>query len=140
MTGVPFIDAVMRELKETGYIANRGRLISANFFTAEMKMDWRLGAAHFESCLIDYDVTSNWVNWLIAANLLNERNLYMHVVKYSMELDPEGDYIKRWVPELASLPTRYIHRPWKASHDLLKKCGITLGQTYPTAIQGKYQT
>ena len=128
----------MRELKETGYISNRGRLVVSNFFAAELWQDWRIGAAHFESCLIDYDAASTWVNWLISANLLNERNLVLNPVKKSMELDPDGVYIRRWVPEVASLSRRWIHSPWTAPPEELEKAGVVLGHTYPRPVKGKY--
>ena len=113
-------------------------MIAANFFTTEMRTDWRLGAAHYESCLIDYDVCSNWVNWLIAANLLNEKNLYLRVVQQSMELDPDGSYVRRWVPEVASLPDLWIHRPWEAPEEVLQKSNVVLGTSYPEPIPGRY--
>ena len=138
LTGVPFVDAAMRELKQTGYISNRSRMVAANFFATEMRTDWRLGAAHFETYLIDYDVCSNWVNWLVAANLLNEKNLYLNVVQQSTGLDPDGSYIRRWVSEVASLPDRWIHRPWEAPEEILEKCDVVLGKSYPEPIPGNY--
>lgn len=136
-TGVPLVDAAMRELKETGYISNRSRFISANYFATELRIDWRLGAAHFENHLIDYDVASNWVNWLQAANLMNERNLILHPVRQAMALDPNGTYVKRWVPEIVHLPIEWIHRPWKAPPEVLDRCGIVLGRQYPAPIGNK---
>ena len=113
-------------------------MVAANFFATEMRTDWRLGAAHFETYLIDYDVCSNWVNWLVAANLLNEKNLYLNVVQQSTGLDPDGSYIRRWVSEVASLPDRWIHRPWEAPEEILEKCDVVLGKSYPEPIPGNY--
>lgn len=110
----------------------------ANYFAVELQMDWRFGAAHFEQCLIDYDVTSNWVNWVIAANLLNEKNVHLRILKQSMELDPDGEYIKKWIPELSKLPPRLIHRPWLGDVQELSQYGVVLGRTYPFPISGRY--
>jgi len=123
-TGVPLVDAVVREIKETGYASNQARMIAANFFTTSMRMDWRLGAAFYERYLVDYDAASNWVNWLIAANLLNANNKDLNPIALGMQLDPEGEYIKRWVPELSGLHNRYVHRPWEAPEEVLRKSGV----------------
>ena len=111
-TGYPLVDANMRELKQTGWMSNRGRQNVASFLIWDLKVDWRRGARWFETRLIDYDVTSNWCNWISAAGLSGGRINRFNVVKQSHQYDPSGDYLRKWLPELRSL-TEEIHEPWK---------------------------
>eukprot|EP00929_Paragymnodinium_shiwhaense_P059144 TRINITY_DN29608_c0_g3_i1.p1 TRINITY_DN29608_c0_g3~~TRINITY_DN29608_c0_g3_i1.p1 ORF type:complete len:551 (-),score=118.15 TRINITY_DN29608_c0_g3_i1:103-1755(-) len=111
-TGYPFIDANMRELKATGFMSNRGRQNVASFLILDLGVDWRRGADWFESVLIDYDVTANWVNWMMAAGLTGGRLNRFNVLRQSKAYDPDGDYIRHWVPELADVPKHFIHEPW----------------------------
>jgi deoxyribodipyrimidine photo-lyase len=109
-TGVPFVDANMRELKETGFMSNRGRQIVASFFTKDLKLEWWWGAMYFESALIDYDVCSNWGNWNYIAGIGNDPrpNRYFHVLKQADKYDTNAEYVKKWVPELKSLTKEEI--------------------------------
>ena len=104
-TGVPFVDANMRELKQTGYMSNRGRQIVASFFTKDLKLEWWWGAMYFESVLIDYDVCSNWGNWNYIAGIGNDPipNRYFHVLKQAEKYDGDAHYVKHWVQELKDL-------------------------------------
>ncbi|MCE3007164.1 MAG: DASH family cryptochrome [Bacteroidetes bacterium] len=113
-TGYPLVDAAMRELKATGWISNRARQVVASFFTKNLHLDWRLGAAWMERWLIDYDPCSHYGNWNYAAGVGNDGRGYrfFHVVKQGEQYDPEGAYVRTWVPELAQVPTPYIHQPW----------------------------
>ena len=131
-TGIPFVDANMRELAQTGFMSNRGRQNVASYLVKDLGQDWRRGASYFEHQLIDYDVSSNWGNWNYVAGVGNDprKHRYFNVVSQGRRYDPKGDYIKFWVPELASLPSALIHEPW-TEPDQVKKYGIELGENYP---------
>jgi len=140
MTGVPFIDANMRELLQSGWMSNRGRQNVASFLVKDLKLDWRLGAEWFESMLIDHDSCSNYGNWNYAAGVGNDprENRKFNIIKQSLDYDLNGDFISTWVPELATLikPTNKvcIHYPWTLKHHQLQNIGICLGDTYPKPI------
>lgn len=112
-TGVPFIDANMRELKLTGFMSNRGRQNVASFLTKDLQIDWRWGAAWFEHCLIDYDPCSNWGNWAYVAGVGNDprENRYFNILTQAKRYDPQGDYVRIWLPEIAQLEGFKINRP-----------------------------
>ncbi|WP_173835018.1 DASH family cryptochrome [Halomonas sp. HG01] len=116
-TGLPFVDAGMRELAETGWLSNRARQNVASHLVHDLGVDWRLGAAWFERCLIDHDVASNWGNWgYIAGRGRHARAHRFDVLDQAERYDPRGDYVARWCPELADLPPGSArHRPWQ--HD-----------------------
>jgi deoxyribodipyrimidine photo-lyase len=116
-TGVPFIDAAMRELASTGWLSNRARQNVASFLIHELHGDWRLGAAWFEHSLIDYDAASNWGNWRYLAGVGRDtRERWFHVLSQADHYDPEGNYVAHWDPELAALPPgRARHQPWRAA-------------------------
>ena len=97
-TGVPLVDANMRELRTTGWMSNRGRQNVASYFIFNMNCDWRIGADHFESLLIDHDVYSNYGNWNAAAGLFGGRINRFNMTKQSSDYDPNGDYIRYWIP------------------------------------------
>jgi len=109
-TGIPFVDANMRELKATGFMSNRGRQIVASFFTKDLKLEWWWGAIYFESVLIDYDVCSNWGNWNYIAGIGNDPlpNRYFHIMKQAERYDPDGAFVKNWIPELSGLSMEQI--------------------------------
>ena len=108
-TGLPFIDAHMRELNATGFMSNRGRVNCASFLTRDYKIDWRWGAAWFENRLIDYEVSANWFNWHTQALEIYYTSAPWQGLKY----DKQGEYVKHWLPELAPLPAPLVHAPWK---------------------------
>ncbi|MBB3142979.1 DASH family cryptochrome [Halomonas organivorans] len=114
-TGLPFVDAGMRELADTGWLSNRARQNVASFLVHDLNVDWRLGAAWFERCLIDYDAASNWGNWgYIAGRGRHVRAHRFEVLDQAECYDPHGDYAVRWCPELSSLPAGEArHRPWR---------------------------
>ena len=112
MTGMPLIDGLMRELKHSGFMSNRGRQIVASYLTLDLNQDWRFGAHHFEEKLIDHDVHSNYASWNFAAGLGPGKVLRFNVVKQSKDFDENGEFIRIWVPELGGIPTKYIHEPW----------------------------
>lgn len=112
-TGVPLIDAGLRELSATGFVSNRMRQNLASFLVHELAQDWRLGAAWFEACLIDYDPASNWGNWAYLAGVGNDPrgHRWFNVLSQAERYDPHGDYVARWLPERAALPADRRHRP-----------------------------
>lgn len=113
-TGIPFVDANMRELFLTGFQSNRGRQNVASFLAKNLGIDWRAGAEWFESQLIDYDVCSNWGNWAYVAGVGNDprQDRYFHVIKQARDYDPEARYVKTWLPELQELEPEFAHEPW----------------------------
>jgi len=114
-TGMPLVDANMRELKATGWMSNRGRQNVASYLVLDMGIDWRVGADHFESLLLDHDVYSNYGNWNAAAGLTSGRVNRFNVVKQSKDYDGNGDYIRHWIPELADVPAPLVFEPSKMS-------------------------
>ncbi len=132
-TGIPFIDANMRELNATGFMSNRGRQNVASFLVKDMGINWQLGAAYFESLLIDYDVCSNYGNWNYMAGIGNDprENRYFNVLSQALRYDPQGKYVKRWCPELAKLPSPRIHEPYLLNEAEQKYVGIRIGRNYP---------
>jgi len=112
-TGVPFVDAAMRELNATGYLSNRARQNAASFLANDCRIDWRWGAAYFETRLIDYDPASNYGNWAYIAGVGNDsRNRSFDVLWQAHRYDPDADYVRQWVPELDDLPPDRAHEPW----------------------------
>ena len=134
-TGVPFIDANMRELLHTGFMSNRGRQNVASFLVKDLGQDWRKGASYFEQMLIDYDVCSNWGNWNYVAGVGNDprKHRYFNVVSQGKRYDPKGKFIKHWIPELKPIPSSLIHEPWLASQEL-SKFGLEIGNQYPRPL------
>ena len=106
-TGVPFVDAHMRQLNQTGYMSNRGRVNCSSFLVHDYKIDWTWGAAYFENRLIDYDVSSNWMNWHVQAYEIWYTNPIHQSLKYKAKT-----YIQKWIPELTHIESNYIYIPW----------------------------
>jgi len=131
-TGVPFVDAAMRELAATGYVSNRARQNAGSFLANDCRIDWRWGAAHFETELVDYDPCSNYGNWAYVAGVGNDsRDRAFDVVAQARRYDPEAAYVTRWCPELAGLPPELAHAPWTASTAERERAGVELGVDYP---------
>jgi deoxyribodipyrimidine photo-lyase len=134
-TGVPFVDANMRELNATGYMSNRGRQNVASFLADFLGIDWRMGAAYFESKLVDYDVASNWGNWAYQAGVGNDsRDGYFYVPGQAERYDPEAAYVEHWIPELEPLPPEYAHHPWRMSGAEQAEYGVRLDRDYPAPV------
>ncbi|MDR5866592.1 DASH family cryptochrome [Halomonas koreensis] len=116
-TGVPLVDAGMRELAATGWLSNRARQNVASYWLHDLGGDWRLGAGWFERCLIDHDAASNWGNWAyLAGQGRHERPRRFAVLRQAEHYDPRGEYVARWQPALAALPPGHDrHRPWRAA-------------------------
>lgn len=135
-TGIPFIDANMRELRNTGFMSNRGRQNVASFLVHDLGLDWRMGAEWFESLLVDYDVCSNWGNWNYVAGVGNDprEGRYFQVVGQGKRYDAHAAYIKHWLPELGALSAAQAHAPHQAPKDMLKQAGVSLGGNYPFPV------
>jgi deoxyribodipyrimidine photo-lyase len=136
-TGYPVVDASARQLLASGFVHNRARMISASFLTKHLLIDFRRGEAHYLKWLTDGDWAQNDAGWQWSAGCGCDAQPYFRVfnpVSQGEKFDPNGDYVRRWVPELAKLPTKYIHAPWEASPLELKGAGVTLGQTYPHPV------
>jgi deoxyribodipyrimidine photo-lyase len=134
MTGYPIVDAGMRELWHTGYMHNRVRMIVASFLTKDCLIDWRLGASWFLDTLVDADLASNSASWQWVAGCGADAAPYFRIfnpVLQGEKFDPHGDYVKRWIPELRTVPVPFVHEPWMAPEDQL---GIVLGHDYPERL------
>lgn len=136
ITGVPFIDANMRELKLTGFMSNRGRQNVASFLVKDLLVNWQMGAAYFESMLIDYDPCSNWGNWNYIAGVGSDprENRYFNILSQARRYDPKGAYVKHWLPELANVPLEKIHRPDTLSFAEQDLHHVRLGADYPETL------
>ncbi len=137
LTGFPIIDAGMRQLQGEGWIHNRVRMLVASFLVKDLLIDWRLGERFFRHHLLDGDVAQNVGNWQWAAGTGADAAPYFRIfnpITQSRKFDPDGRYIRRWVPELAGLDDRIIHAPWEAGPLELAAAGIVLGTTYPAPI------
>jgi deoxyribodipyrimidine photo-lyase len=135
-TGFPLVDANMRELAATGFMSNRGRQNVASFLTKNLGIDWRMGAEWFESLLIDYDPCSNWGNWNYTAGIGNDARgfRFFNINKQSQEYDPQGDYLKHWLPELELVPPQKIHQPWQLLPVEQQRFQVRLGVDYPHPV------
>lgn len=135
-TGIPFIDANMREINETGFMSNRGRQNVASFLVKDLKVNWQIGAEYFESLLVDYDPCSNWGNWNYIAGVGSDprEDRYFNIISQAKRYDPQGDYVKLWLPELSKVPADKIHRTDTLTASEQKKINIVLGADYPKAM------
>lgn len=135
-TGFPLVDANMRELAATGFMSNRGRQNVASFLTKNLGINWQMGAEWFESLLIDYDVCSNWGNWNYTAGVGNDARgfRFFNIIKQSKDYDPQGEYVKHWLPELAQIPAAKVREPWKLLPEEQQRFGVKIGVDYPPPI------
>lgn len=135
-TGIPFIDANMRELNNTGFMSNRGRQNVASFLIKDLNINWQMGAEYFESLLIDYDPCSNWGNWNYIAGVGNDprENRYFNILTQAKKYDPKGEYVKLWLPELNEVPYQKIHQVDSLSSVEQKEAHVILGADYPVSI------
>ena len=135
-TGIPFVDANMRELKETGFMSNRGRQNVASFLVKDLKINWLLGAEYFESMLIDYDPCSNYGNWNYIAGVGADprEDRYFNVISQAKRYDSEGEYVKYWLPELRNVPSEILHTVDMVDEKELSKYNVKIGSNYPEAI------
>lgn len=136
-TGYPIVDAGMRQLWRTGWMHNRVRMITASFLIKDLLVDWRVGERWFWDTLVDADLANNAAGWQWTAGSGADAAPYFRVfnpVMQSRKFDPEGTYIRTWVPELAALPNAHIHEPWTAPDAILRAAGVRLGSIYPFPI------
>jgi deoxyribodipyrimidine photo-lyase len=137
LTGYPIVDAGMRELWTTGWMHNRVRMITASFLVKHLLVDWREGEAWFWDTLVDADLANNAMNWQWVAGSGADAAPYFRIfnpVLQGEKFDPDGVYVRRWVPELAALPPSFIHKPWLAPASVLAEAGVVLGKTFPNPI------
>ncbi|GAA1917313.1 deoxyribodipyrimidine photo-lyase [Streptomyces sodiiphilus] len=115
LTGYPVVDAAMRQLAHEGWMHNRGRLLVASFLTKTLYTDWRVGARHFSDLLVDGDVANNQLNWQWVAGTGTDTrpNRVLNPLSQARRFDPDGDYVRRWVPELGGVPGAAVHQPWR---------------------------
>lgn len=133
-TGYPMVDAAARELLTTGFVHNRARMIAASFLTKHLRMDYRAGEAHYLRYLVDGDWAQNNMGWQWSAGCGCDAQPYFRVFNPMLQgakFDPNGDYVRRYVPELSRLPAKWIHQPWAAPEAVMTAAGVTLGETYP---------
>ncbi len=136
-TGFPFVDAGMRELWTTGWMHNRTRMVAASFLVKDLLIDWVKGASWFWDTLVDADLANNTLGWQWTSGCGVDAAPFFRVfnpVLQGEKFDPDGAYIRRWIPELGGLPARWIHRPWEAPGDVLGRAGVALGKMYPRPI------
>jgi deoxyribodipyrimidine photo-lyase len=137
LTGYPIVDAGMRQLWQTGWMHNRVRMIVASFLVKHLRISWREGAAWFWDTLIDADLANNTLGWQWSAGCGADAAPYFRIFNPTLQgekFDPEGTYVRKWVPELANLPVKFIHQPWSAPVEVLSAAGVVLGTDYPRPV------
>jgi deoxyribodipyrimidine photo-lyase len=133
-TGYPVVDAGMRELWRTGYMHNRVRMIVASFLVKNLLLHWHYGEDWFWDCLLDADLASNSAGWQWVSGCGADAAPYFRIfnpVLQGRKFNSDGDYVRRYVPELAALPPKFMHAPWEAPADVLQQAGVSLGDHYP---------
>jgi deoxyribodipyrimidine photo-lyase len=133
-TGYPLVDAAMRQLWQTGWMHNRARMVAASFLVKDLLVPWQDGQDWFWDTLVDADLANNEASWQWVAGCGADAAPYFRIfnpVLQSRRFDPQGTYIRRWLPELAKLPTKNLHAPWESSELSLSDAGVRLGTTYP---------
>jgi len=136
-TGYPIVDAGMRQLYDTGWMHNRVRMIVGSFLVKHLLLDWRHGEKWFWDTLVDADPASNTASWQWVAGSGADAAPYFRIfnpITQGEKFDADGEYVKRWVPELLKVPTKFIHKPWEAPSKILQFAGVELGETYPHPI------
>lgn len=137
LTGYPIVDAGMRELRATGWMHNRVRMIAASFLVKHLLVPWQDGAAWFWDTLVDADLANNSVSWQWVAGCGVDAAPFFRIfnpILQGRRFDPDGVYVRRWIPELARLSNRHIHEPWKASKQEMEDAGVCLGKDYPFPV------
>lgn len=136
-TGYPVVDAGMRELWQTGYMHNRVRMIVASFLIKHLQIHWKHGEAWFRDTLVDADLANNSASWQWVAGSGADAAPYFRIfnpISQGAKFDPNGDYVRRWVPELKDLPTQHLFAPFEAPNPVLEQANVRLGETYPRPV------
>ncbi len=136
-TGIPFVDAGLRELWQTGWMHNRVRMVTGSFLVKNLLLHWHHGEAWFRDCLVDADLAANSASWQWVAGCGADAAPYFRIfnpVLQGRKFDPDGAYTRRFVPELAGLPDRWLFAPWEAPPVVLQAAGVELGVTYPRPV------
>ncbi|HEV7856385.1 MAG TPA: deoxyribodipyrimidine photo-lyase [Herminiimonas sp.] len=136
-TGYPLVDAAMAQINQTGYMHNRLRMVTASFLIKDLGIDWRWGERYFAEKLNDYDLAANNGGWQWAASSGCDAQPYFRIfnpVTQSEKFDPEGKFIRHYLPQLSKLPDKYIHAPWRLSSTELLTAGVVLGENYPEPL------
>jgi deoxyribodipyrimidine photo-lyase len=137
LSGYPVVDAAMRQLNTTGWMHNRARMIVASFLTKDLLIDWRLGERYFMQRLLDGDPAANNGGWQWAAGTGTDAAPYFRVfnpILQGKKFDPQGVYVRRWVPELAAVPGAFIHIPWEMPAEVQRQVRCRIGKDYPAPV------
>ena len=136
-TGYPLVDAAQRQLLKTGWMHNRLRMVTASFYTKDLGLDWRDGERWFAQWLLDFDLSANNGGWQWSASTGCDAQPWFRIfnpITQSERFDPQGKFIRRYVPELADVPDKYIHAPWTMPADIQSECEVLIGKDYPAPI------
>ena len=136
-TGYPIIDAAMQELWQTGFMQNRARMVVASFLIKHLLIDWKMGEKWFWDCLVDANLANNVGGWQWVAGCGADAAPYFRIFNPTIQgqkFDPKGEYVKKYLPQLKNIPSKFIHQPWKLSDLELEKYGVKLGKNYPHRI------
>ncbi|MBN1180634.1 MAG: FAD-binding domain-containing protein, partial [Anaerolineae bacterium] len=136
-TGFPVVDAAMRQLNRTGWMHNRARMVAASFLVKDLLVDWRWGERYFMQRLVDGDAASNNGGWQWCAGTGTDAAPYFRIFNPALQgqkHDPEGAYVRRWVPELARVPNRFVHQPWNMPEAVQRAAECVIGREYPAPI------
>lgn len=136
-TGFPLVDAAMRQINQTGYMHNRLRMVSASFLVKDLHVDWRWGERYFAQHLIDFDLAANNGGWQWAASTGCDAQPYFRIfnpVTQSRKFDPQGNFIRSYVPELAGCDDKFIHAPWLMNVEQQRLAGVSIGRNYPAPV------
>jgi deoxyribodipyrimidine photo-lyase len=137
LTGYPIVDAGMRELCETGWMHNRVRMIAASFLVKHLRIHWMEGEKHFRNTLLDFNIANNVAGWQWVAGTGADAAPYFRIfnpILQGEKFDSNGNYIKKWCPELNNLPNEFLHKPWEMPEELQKEKNIIIGKIYPFPI------
>ena len=137
MTGIPMVDAGMRELWQTGYMHNRSRMIVGSFLVKNLLINWQKGEEWFWDCLFDADAASNSASWQWIAGTGTDSSPYFRIfnpVTQGQRFDPTGEYIKKYIPELKEMPIKFLFNPWECPENIFENINIKLGKDYPFPI------
>jgi deoxyribodipyrimidine photo-lyase len=137
LTGYPIVDAGMRELWETGWMHNRIRMVVGSFLVKHLRINWQEGEKHFRNCLLDFNEANNVAQWQWVAGCGADAAPYFRIfnpIIQGEKFDKEGLYVKKWVPELSKVPSKYIHKPWEMEIKYQKAINTIIGKDYPMPI------